>query len=128
MSNIDKYTKFMSEQAKTTSTGLFGTYKTGFVTEAEQPINEAKIDVEGGSDHAIEVMGDALKKHGVTIKKHGSIGDADKLTFHKNGKQVGEHHVDWKDGAEETARGIHDQVKDHANFKLQTSGDYIHIK
>ena len=36
MSNVDKYTKFMSEQAKTTSTGLFGTYKTGFVTEAEK--------------------------------------------------------------------------------------------
>jgi len=35
MSNIDKYTKFMSEQAKSTSTGLFGTHKTGFVTEAD---------------------------------------------------------------------------------------------
>lgn len=33
MSNIDKYTKFMSEQAKTASTGLFGTHKNGFVTE-----------------------------------------------------------------------------------------------
>lgn len=121
MSNIDKYTKFMAEQAKTASTGLFGTHKTGFVAEA-------KIDVEGGSDHAIDVIGDALKKHGVSIKKHGSIGDADKLTFHKDGKKIGEHHVDWKDGAKETAYGIHDQVKDHANFKLQTSGDHIHIK
>lgn len=36
MSNIDKYTKFMSEQAKTASTGLFGTHKNGFVTEADK--------------------------------------------------------------------------------------------
>lgn len=40
MSNIDKYTKFMTEQAKTASTGLFGTYKTGFVTEADKKANK----------------------------------------------------------------------------------------
>lgn len=40
MSNIDKYTKFMSEQAKTASTGLFGTHKNGFVTEADKKADE----------------------------------------------------------------------------------------
>ena len=113
MSNIDKYTSFISEQVRK-SGGL---------------INEAKIDKEGGSDHAIDVMGSALKKHGITIKNHGSIGDADKLTFHKNGKKIGEHHVDWKDGADETARGIHNQVKAHTpGLKLQSTDDHIHIK
>jgi len=40
MSNIDKYTKFMAEQAKTASTGLFGTHKTGFVAETDKKADE----------------------------------------------------------------------------------------
>ena len=36
MSSIDKYTKFISEQSKTVSTGLFGTHKTEFVEAADK--------------------------------------------------------------------------------------------
>jgi len=35
MSNIDRYSKFISEQSKTASTGLFGTHNTGFVSESD---------------------------------------------------------------------------------------------
>ena len=112
MSNIDKYTNFISEQVQRESTVGLRTVPI---------LSEVKIDAEGDSDHAIDVMGSALKKDGITIKNHGSIGDADRLTFHKNGKKIGEHHVDWKDKAVVTALGIHSQVKAHTNVKPQFS-------
>jgi hypothetical protein len=96
MSNIDKYTKFMSEQAKTTSTGLFGTYKTGFVTESEQPIAESKtysMDYDGEEEDtkgakALDAAHAHFQKQGYTISHEGSDDPSHKerknadITYH----------------------------------------------
>lgn len=87
MSNIDKYTKFMSEQAKSTSTGLFGTHKTGFVAEAD---NKS----ESSDEHKENYNG--LKEYGEEVSKgpgHHIIrdeGDRGGILF---AGKVGEHHI-----------------------------------
>jgi len=61
MSNIDKYTKFMSEQAKTASTGLFGTHKNGFVTEDVNVPQDHKIKAGNNSTHGGPPINDVFK-------------------------------------------------------------------
>ena len=88
MSNIDKYTKFMSEQAKTASTGLFGTHKTGFVAEAD---NKSESDDEHKENY------DDFKEYGEEEVSKGpghhilrSEGDRGGIPF---AGKVGEHYI-----------------------------------
>lgn len=103
MSNIDKYTKFMAEQAKTASTGLFGTYKTGFVTEGNEhwsfdpDTDKAKKhpNLEAAKKHVEklnsnedreqsaavhEVKPDADGKRGTIVKTHENPGKGEFVT------------------------------------------------
>jgi len=82
MSNIDKYTKFMSEQAKSTSTGLFGTHKTGFVMNESKTYSMDYGEEDPKGQKALDAAHAHFQKQGYTISHEGS--DDPKHKEHKN--------------------------------------------